>query len=62
MADIKTVVAATAREEAQSRPATGLFGFAGTTLFQPGQPLFKAENNVPHPKAEAADGEANRGD
>ena len=60
MTDVKTSRAEANREDEQARPATGLFGFAGSTLFQPGQPLFQPETGVAPYKPKAADEKADR--
>ena len=61
MTDVKTSKAEAKSEDNQARPATGLFGFAGSTLFQPGQPLFQPESGVAPYKPKAADDKADRG-
>jgi hypothetical protein len=41
--DVKIVKENGPPAEEKASPSSGLFGFAGTTLFQPGQALFKPE-------------------
>jgi hypothetical protein len=44
-----------AREQGKSTPSAGVFGFAGTTLFQPGQRKFAPESAAQPKKPDAAD-------
>jgi hypothetical protein len=46
--DVKIVKENGPPAEEKASPSSGLFGFAGTTLFQPGQKLFDP-NAVPIP-------------
>jgi hypothetical protein len=47
VADVKTFKDEAKARDEKASPASGVFGFAGTTLFQPGQKLFKGDSNIP---------------
>ncbi len=57
MADVKPTKDSTKASDEAESPTSGIFGFAGTTLFQPGQKLFNPESQVlPYkPKAKGSD-------
>jgi hypothetical protein len=46
VADVKETKAKPDEAEEKAPPTSGLFGFPGTTLFQPGQSGFKPEDGT----------------